>query len=43
MERDRDPDDRAPLFGRWRYWYMLVVGFLLVCIAVFYFLTKHFS
>lgn len=43
MEREGDSDERAPLFGRWRYWYMLLAGFLLVCIAVFYFLTKYYS
>ena len=43
MDQEGDSDERAPLFGRWRNWYMLVAGFLLVCIAVFYYLTKHFS
>jgi hypothetical protein len=43
MDRDHDTDERVPLFSKWGYWYALVVGFLLLCIGVFYFLTKHFS
>jgi hypothetical protein len=40
---DQDPEDQAPLFKKWSYWYILVAGFLLFCILGFYFLTKHFS
>jgi hypothetical protein len=36
-------NERAPLFGKWGYWYVLVIGFLLLCIILFDFLTKHFS
>lgn len=36
-------EERAPLFKKWSYWYGLVIGFLVVCIVLFYFLTKHFS
>ncbi|HXD79443.1 MAG TPA: hypothetical protein VN616_16620 [Puia sp.] len=43
MEQGKDRGERAPLFGKWGYWYALVAGFLLLCIGVFYFLTKHFS
>jgi hypothetical protein len=35
--------EKVPLFKRWSYWYALVIAFLLLCIGVFYFLTKHFS
>ncbi len=35
--------DKAPLFGKWVYWYLLVIGFLLVLIGFFYFFTKYFS
>ena len=35
--------ERAPLFGKWSYWYILVIGFLLLLILFFYFLTKHFA
>ena len=37
------PEDKVPLFKKWSYWYALVIGFLLLCILLFYFLTKHFS
>ncbi len=40
MEEDKE---RAPLFGKWSYWYALVIGFLVFCILVFYFLTKQFA
>jgi hypothetical protein len=36
-------EERVPLFKKWSYWYALVIGFLAVCIALFYLLTKHFS
>jgi hypothetical protein len=35
--------ESVPLFGKWSYWYALVIGFLVVCMGVFYYLTKHFS
>jgi hypothetical protein len=35
--------DKAPLFPKWSYWYALVIGFLVLLIGFFYFLTKHFS
>jgi hypothetical protein len=37
------PEDKVPLFKKWSYWYVLVIGFLLLLIVFFYFLTKHFS
>jgi len=40
---DQEPEDQAPIFKKWGYWYALVAGFLLICILGFYFLTKHFS
>ena len=43
MDEDDIDNERAPLFGKWGYWYLLVIGFLLFCILVFDFLTKHFS
>jgi hypothetical protein len=43
MEKDHTNSERAPLFGKWVYWYILVIGFLLFCILVFDILTKHFS
>jgi hypothetical protein len=43
MEREQVSDEKVPLFKKWSYWYMLVAGFLLLCIGFFYFLTKHFS
>jgi hypothetical protein len=39
----QEPEGKVPLFKKWSYWYVLVIGFLLLCIGVFYFLTKHFS
>ncbi|HMH21111.1 MAG TPA: hypothetical protein VK563_05020 [Puia sp.] len=38
-----EPEDKSPLFPRWSYWYALVIGFLLVIIAFFYFLTNYFA
>lgn len=36
-------DDKVPLFGKWRYWYWLVIGFLVLMIVLFYFFTKHYA
>ena len=36
-------EERVPFFRKWSYWYLLVIGFLVLCIALFYWLTKHFS
>lgn len=38
-----DEKDKAPLFGKWAYWYMLVVGFLILLIVLFSLFTKQFS
>jgi hypothetical protein len=35
--------DKAPLFNSWTAWYILVIGFLLVLIILFYYLTKRFA
>jgi hypothetical protein len=40
---DEMQEERAPLLRKWGYWYLLVIGFLLLEIVVFYFLTKQFS
>lgn len=36
-------EEKVPLFKKWSYWYALVIGFLAVCIAFFYWLTNYFS
>jgi hypothetical protein len=36
-------DDRAPLLGTWKAWYILVLVVLLLCMGAFYWFTKHFS
>lgn len=38
-----DQKDKAPLFKSWTYWYVLVIGFLIVLIILFYWLTKTFA
>ncbi|HXB91454.1 MAG TPA: hypothetical protein VNU72_04160 [Puia sp.] len=42
MAEDKREND-VPLFKKWSYWYALVIGFLLLCILFFNFLTKHFA
>lgn len=39
---DRD-NDKAPLFGSWNHWYVLVIGFLVLLIILFSLFTKRFS
>jgi len=36
-------EDKAPFFKSWNSWYMIVIGFLLVLIGLFYLFTKYFS
>lgn len=36
-------EEEAPLFKRWSIWYALVIGFLIVLVGFFFYLTKHFS
>ena len=36
-------NDKAPLFKNWNYWYVLVIGFLVVLIILFSFFTKKFA
>lgn len=35
--------DHPPVFKSWRGWYLLVIGFLLLLIILFYLLTKTYS
>ena len=37
------PAGRVPLFGRWRNAYLLVVLIFILEIALFYFVSQHFS
>jgi hypothetical protein len=39
----QDQEEQAPVFKKWSIWYALVIGFLLLMILLFYFLTKHYS
>jgi hypothetical protein len=32
-----------PLFSTWTGWYLFVIGFLLLLIGIFYWLTKYFA
>lgn len=36
-------DERPPLFKKWKGWYFLLVGTLVVLITLFYLFTEHFS
>ena len=38
-----DEEDKVPLFKSWTHWYVLVIGFLIVLIIVFYIFTKTFA
>lgn len=38
-----DPNDKVPLFPKWRYWYALVIGFLIVLMILFELFTKTYS
>lgn len=36
-------NEKSPLFRSWNTWYALVIGFLILLILFFYFLTKTYS
>jgi len=38
-----DQKDKVPFFKTWTSWYVLVVGFLILLIVLFYWLTKTFA
>jgi hypothetical protein len=38
-----DQKDKVPLFRSWTQWYVLVIGFLILLIILFYWLTKTFA
>jgi len=38
-----DQKDKVPLFKSWTHWYVLVIGFLILLILLFYWLTKTFA
>jgi hypothetical protein len=40
---DEKQNEKSPFFKNWKYWYLLVAGFLLLLIILFYFFTKYFS
>jgi len=37
------PDDRVPLFGRWRYAYFAIGAIFIAEVAFFYFVSRYFS
>lgn len=37
------PQEKPPLFSRWRGWYLVVAGCLVALIVFFYLFTKHYS
>ncbi|WP_262711623.1 hypothetical protein [Niastella caeni] len=36
-------NEQIPVFKKWRYWYWLVIGFLLLLVVLFYLFTKYFA
>ena len=37
------PDEKPPFFKSWSTWYLIVIGFLILLIILFFLFTKHFS
>lgn len=37
------PNEKVPVFPKWRHWYWLVIGFLVLLIVLFYLFTKHYA
>jgi len=35
--------EQIPVFRKWRYWYWLLIGFLLLLVVLFYLFTKYFA
>jgi len=43
MNRLLPDSEKIPVFSKWRYWYWLVIGFLVLLIVSFYLFTKYFA
>lgn len=41
MQQQKNRD--VPLFTKWRHWYWLVIGFLVLLIILFTMFTKHYA
>ena len=41
--RPDDDESRAPVFGSWRAWYVVVLGTLVAFVAFTVWLTVHFQ
>lgn len=39
----KEEHDKAPVFGNWNTWYLLVTGFLVILIILFTLFTKRFA
>ena len=39
----KDQKEKVPVFRSWTAWYLLVIGFLILVILLFYLFTKTFS
>lgn len=35
--------DKVPVFKKWSRWYLLVIGFLMLQIILFFLFTKYFA
>lgn len=38
-----EENDKPPLFRSWRYWYLLVLGFLLLQVVLYTLLTQSYA
>lgn len=43
MDDKTPPEHDAPLFGYWKGWYFVLIGFLIFQILLYYFITKYLS
>lgn len=41
--KEKQEEERPPLLPTWTAWYLLVAGFLVVLIVLFYLVTKTFA
>lgn len=43
MDDKTPPENDAPLFGRWKGWYYVLIGFLVFQIVLYYIITRMLS
>ena len=42
-EKNEIDIEKPPIFSQWKWWYLLLIGWLGLLISFFYFITRYFG